>query len=737
MRLALLAVALILVSPVAARAEEACGNASFRIGLYGHLPDCRAYEQVSPSDKNGLDATPDIEQEAGFVSALPAEVSQVDGGSGETSIAYRSLAAYAGSESSQAPNAYLATRRGGEWHTQTISPPTPQPGVPAVYFSDYNFAPDLSRVVVRDPLQRLTEGASEGVVNLYLRKLSGGSYTLVSAPPLTGSPTNCAVCTASHFRAFSGASDDFQHILFEANDALILGVSEEVESLYESVGGKVALVGILPDGAIASGGTAAGAGLEVEFSNYIPGRSKNVNHAISQDGSRVFFRAAADGGSPDPAQLGLTELYERVAGSKTVEISVPAKGAVPANPAAEPAWFWTASANGELVFFTSSAELTTNSNTGLANASEDLYRYNTRTEELTDLTVDSNPMDGSTGARVLGVIGSSSDGSYVYFAAAGQLVEGEGVSGQPNLYLAHENQLTHVAEISFVTTLNSADEPVWTAVPSASRSYVTPDGLHLAFTSINRLTGYDNEDQNVKGRLDSEVYEYSAKVHQSGGNLEDGHLVCVSCDLGAQRPVGNAFIGVEEREASSNTPFYKPRVLSDDGSRLFFSSPDRLLPGLASPLAALFEYENGVVHLLASPSTGTNDLFLDASPSGNDVFFATRDRLVPSDEDNLVDVYDARVGGGLPGQAEPATAPALCASACQGQPSAPPLLPTATSTLSSGSGNLDARPTATHRGKHKPRRLPRRRRRAKARRHVLVRRSRANRAISTGIERIK
>jgi hypothetical protein len=701
---AILAVGMMAAVLPATASAEACRNTAFRIGFVG-LPDCRAYEQVSPLDKNGLDATPDIEQEAGFVSgSLPVEVSQTEKSSGETSVAYQSPAALAGTEGNQLSNAYIATRRGSEWQMQAISAPTPQPGVPGVFFLSYDFATDLSHVVIKVPLQRLVEGASEGVVNLYLRRLPDPErgYSLISAPPLISPPANCGICIIRHKRAFSGASSSFQNILFEASEALIPGAPEGVESLYENVGGQVRLVGILPDGTIAPGPSAAGAGLEVEYASaYGALWSKNVNHAISQDGSRAFFKASADGGVPDPAQAGLVELYERVEGNKTIEISAPAKGAAPMNSTAEPAQFWAASTDGEHVFFTSSAELTTQSNTGSANAGQDLYLYNTNTEELADLSVDNNPIDKS-GAGVLGVVGASSDGSYVYFVADGQLVDGKGVDGQPNLYLSHENKLTHARETGFIATLNSADTRVWIDVPAFSESYITPEGSRLAFMSIGRLTGYNNEDLNVKGRLDSEVYEYSARVNQADGQLEGGGLVCASCDPDGRQPVGGAFIGVHGREESSNTPFYRPRILNDNGDRLFFSSPDSLVPGLTSSRPAIFEYENGSVELIAAPSTSTNDLFLDASPSGNDVFFATRDQLVPSDQDNLVDIYDARVEGGLPTQMSPTVQ--CVGSGCQGPLSAPPALPVSASTLFSGSGNLGASSTAPHEKKHKPRR---------------------------------
>src|ERR1700687_1045532 len=131
-------------------------------------------------------------------------------------------------------------------------------------------------------------------------------------------------------------------------------------------------------------------------------------------------------------------VYDRIGGSETVELSAPALGATPNVTTAEPATFWAASADGSRVFFTSSAELTTVSNTGTANGGEDLYEYDVKAQHLTDLTVDTNPEDTANGAMVRGVVGASSDGSYVYFVASGVLDAGNGVAGQPNLYVVHD-----------------------------------------------------------------------------------------------------------------------------------------------------------------------------------------------------------------------------------------------------------------------------------------------------------
>ena len=167
--------------------------------------------------------------------------------------------------------------------------------------------------------------------------------------------------------AFAGASSEFSHVTFEANDSLVAGApGGGVQNLYEAVAGQVRLVGILPDGVIPAAGTTAGGGIEASGQH-----ASELRHAISQDGSDVLFEAAADGGAPDQQQQGDTELYDRIDGTETVEISAPASGAQPSRCEtegglcdAQPAQFWTASANGSVVYFTSKAALTKESQTG-------------------------------------------------------------------------------------------------------------------------------------------------------------------------------------------------------------------------------------------------------------------------------------------------------------------------------------------------------------------------------------
>jgi len=707
----------------AARANaEACPNAQFRSGPSERLPDCRAYELVSPVDKNGQDAIT-------LVSLFPAQASACQAGEA-CLIAYMSTAAFGAAQGGNLPNAYLSTREASAWQTTALTPPTLQAPANGKAKVSYAFSPDLSRMVVRVAGQQLAEGAPAGVYNLFLRD-AAGSYSLVTsiAPP-TPPRAGCGSCFEfEDVPTFAGASSGFGRILFEANDSLVEGApGNGVENLYEAVEGRVRLVGYLPDGQIAAQGANAGGGINAVTEQH----AGELEHAISQDGSHVLFEAAADGGGPDAEQAGETQLYDRVDGVSTVEVSAPAEGAQPqacetragqCDPGA--AEFWAASADGSIVYFTSKAALTRESFTGpeeslearrqreeetgeaIENPGNDLYRYEVGTGALTDLTAGANQEADPNGASVLGVVGASEDGSYVYFVAEGRLAPGapsEQESPAANLYVWHAGQTRFIAALApptpseqsnieamrtgpaFVYRSDVAD---WTSRPTMSQAYVTPDGRHLAFMSVKPLTGYDNRQASVAGpegeELDHEVFEYSA---------ETGALVCASCDPSGAQPIGSAYLGAKLNERVS-TPFHQPRSLSDDGARLFFTSPDTLVTGLSGGSEKVFEYKDGRVQLISGAESGGNDVFLDASASGNDVFFATREQLVAGDADELVDVYDARVGGGLP---QPTLGAAPClGSACASTLDQAPVLTTPLSATFAGLGNL-----APHRQAAKP-----------------------------------
>jgi hypothetical protein len=712
-----------------------CPNEDRRVEQQStYLPECRAFEQVSPAEKGEHDAVT-MGNEEGF----PVQASENGRAFGFTTPAPFTGPTKGGS----LVVPYISERGPDGWETHSLGSPTPQRNPAGAAFSRYTFSSDLSRLTFTAPLQQLVSGAPADVVNLYTLNRADGSYSLLtSAPPLEPVPPGCPECfNERDAPAFLGASADYSRTIFSVNEGLTPGAPTGggVASLYENVGGRVRLVGVLPDGTIPSGGSIAGAAgqsllasepyffLSIGPSLSFPTLTGQVEHAISEDGSRIVFAAEADS-EPDPEQSGTVQLYDRVGGdsegvtdsegNSTLELSKPAESA-PAGAPAGPARFWAASPDGSHVLFTSRQELTGDSNTGSAAEGSDLYEATVATvageTTRTDL-VDLAPDPEGAGARVLGVVGASQNIEYVYFVGEGKLPGAsansrgaEAIEGEPNLYLSHNGSLTFIATLAHKPSeepalpgeperassgesgrLRPGDESDWTPQAPKSQAYVTPDGRHLAFMSINSLTGAPSTGQ-ITGRPVSEVYEYSA---------EGESLVCASCNPQGGRPIGNAYLGARNNAEGNGieltlfttaTPLHHPRFMNDSGSELFFTSPDPGLvgesPGERTPdtHARIYEYSDGHASLISSPVSSLDEEFLDASESGEDVFISTRNRLVPEDSDNNGDIYDVAVGGGFPSHAV-----AACGGEveCRGQAPVSEGSPSTTSEVTGVSGNV-------------------------------------------------
>jgi hypothetical protein len=194
-----------------------------------------------------------------------------------------------------------------------------------------------------------------------------------------------------------------------------------------------------------------------------------------------------------------------------------------------------------------------------------------------------------------------------------------------------------------------------------------------------------------------QLYRYS---------VADDELACVSCPAHGQVPVGNAEASYSNaRIPAEGSDFgyahstLDTRVLSDDGSRVFFDSPNALVPAASNGKRNVYEWEDGSLYLISPGTSGENDHIMGSSASGNDVFFATSAGLVPGDADGAYDVYDARIPH--PGDVLPPEALPCEGSVCQGPPSTPQLLSPPASASFSGQGNLLPSSPAQPSGKHK------------------------------------
>jgi len=375
------------------------------------------------------------------------------------------------------------------------------------------------------------------------------------------------------------------------------------------------------------------------------------------------------------------------------------------------------------VFFTTSQPLVN----GDTDSGVDLYEADISEGSISRLVQVSRGGEGDltpgSGANVLGVARVSEDGSHVYFVAEGRLTganrEGKTPSvGQPNLYVVARGCpgggtacASPVERTSFVGTLSAENDGADWGASDERSVQATPDGQFLVFQSSADLTS-DEEGQEEAGQ----VFEYDAQTET---------LVRVSRGQGGYNRDGNssiypAIIPTQDYKLDQPIQRITDLAVSEDGSRVFFSSPAALTPralngvvikeeeGRTVYATNIYEYHEGQVGLI---SDGHDTVLTEHHPAvgligtdetGLDVFFMTADSLVPRDTDTQVDVYDARVGGGF---APPPQAAPCVADSCQDAPVSPPsLLAPLTSSVSGEAVSLGSQRTAPPKKKSERRR---------------------------------
>jgi hypothetical protein len=614
------------------------------------LPDCRAYEQASPSDKRP------VGQVSLFASGLQSNFQAATDGN---SVFYPLLSglsdATAGGEVR-----YIATRDASGWGSNQVTAPALVPPNPSALAGRestsrylYN-SPDLSCGFLEsfEPLTERNAAMEEdlelGVFNLY-RRNEDGSYTLVTTPvPLNASEYHAII--------IDGAAADCSGVLFHTGYRLLASAPASGEGLYEWVNGSLRLAGILPSGNVALPGP-GGTGCCLTNAA-VAGGQRTAFNSMSADGSRSVFTAISQAGGDN----GQEAVFVRKNGTATIDVSQ-SKTAINNSSGSQ---YQLSTPDGRHIYFTarygialsgSSSGLTACSDTisGAATDGEgcDLYDYEVENKEtnlpkLTDLSADANPADAK-GASVVGLVDASDDGAYVYFAARGQLVPGQGrteaenLAGEKsfNLYLNHNGQLSFVAPIgSFDAGAGSNSINSDTAGRFETwAADATPNGKTLMFVSSENVTGYTSGGKR-------EVYRYSAPADMT---------VCASCRPdgleSTGQPSGSATAAPVSTKKLVNGGleavfYYRPRSISDDGSRIFFTMPDVLSEGAKAGVGNIYEWENGKVYLLAAGDSKGTTRYIDSSASGADAFFLSKEKMALQDFDSTVDIYDARVNGG-------------------------------------------------------------------------------------------
>jgi hypothetical protein len=486
------------------------------------------------------------------------------------------------------------------------------------------------------------------------------------------------------------STDLISGIILHSNEALVTEVTNHNEEKFSDVDRyQLGETGCTGNGSLVFRGEALG---------------------IAVDGSRLYWTRSNESkiGSVKLSEFGTEGFYHCFPGSTDVP------GCEPDFISLEGAPFGVAKA-GEHLYWSVNAEAP-------ANAGSDLYRYDYESQgdggKLTDLTADSEPGDPN-GAEVFGILGNSDDGSTVYFVANGVLAQGatrggckpgvgggEGVGGVCNLYVSQDGQITYIGKITEHDNWRFRAKYDASNLPKISR--VSSDGSTVLYTGSNR-----------------ELYRYQ---------IGDSNPICISCATTGVPVNGGASLGSAEIAGVGNL---EPngstlnRNLSSDGNRVIFETAQALVAGDTNGLEGcpevgeasepactdVYEWEakgtgschwekqnGGCIYLISSGRSTEPSVLLDASASGNDVFFFTRSQLVGQDEDSFVDVYDARVDGGFASQKAPPPPPICEGEACKGGIPPAPEVGSPSTPLFSGPGNPKPHHKKAKARKHKHKR---------------------------------
>jgi hypothetical protein len=690
------------------------------------MPDCRAFERVSPQEKGDA----------------PVAGSKL-GTTGEY-VLYKGNGLFAGATWPGTPlvgTEYLAHRTADGWRTESIHPTIQQ--VPLRDSGTLvTTTPDLGESLWGLTDNNLTEYEEATGTALYRRSQSG-LFSKVS-PPIedTYYPWNAGPGMTSSDHSRDGENVDLTHMLYKTDFPLIASdpypapeagnvYQERVYDVTLGPSPSLAVVNLTSNGEPMPGcGGGFGYGEVLlgatggNIASDVPNSSTNY---ITPDGSVIYFGMIPAGDCfHEGFRAGNDQLYARIDQLRTVPISEPESNEdcttrLCATSPTSDARFAGASADGSKVFFidthplvdeatedtSETDEATVCSESGLGGVTGpngcNLYMYDFHRpvgHNLVDIsggvppTTAENPNRTGLGPQVKYILRSTPDGSHVYFVARGLLTETPNSLGQraqqgaENFY----DYDTETEKMRFIAEFCSGFEKsgilpdpkcsgndhFWIA-----QDFPSSNGKILAFTTYSQITP---DDKNIS----TDVYRYDAtsgaierisighdgETDQNGNEGGDALLMpagsCQGIDLLAECQPTNAI---------------NERPMTSDGSTILFGTDRPLQEGDENETEDAYEWHDGQVSLVSGAKSHTQMSAIGAiafvaggsnpviSEDGRDITFAMDAGLVEEDNDELSDIYDARVDGGFPPPAE-GVPPCHGGESCAGQLQAAPMPPT-------------------------------------------------------------
>jgi hypothetical protein len=460
------------------RSAEECPNTNLREENSSlKLADCRAYEQITPTEKFGGEAFP-------YLGYSP---------SGERALWY-SEGAFAGATGNQLFIPYISQRSSSGWTTQAmVQRPLPPPIEPLL--SGLNFSPEMDRWLYYQSEGLNAEEASYEQSSVFLSEgFSDGSVIVHATPVISlveGNPTEVYV-----FASVTAAANDFSRYYIVTNRRLLQsdprpdedfgGGSGHGSRIYEvaGVGGPnptLRLVTEVPLGLSGAGGF-GGAGCELNNENTLELQDPRMT---STDGNVLAFtgpveeQAGEPCGEGQPNPVGVLVRVGETLNQVNVPLPAQCSGGHPcASAPTTMGHYLGMSEDGSLVWFATEQPLINSDgderHTGMT--AKDIYvaKINPSTGQVEELVQASageatathpTPGEGAdvgetgvteeSGAKQSGASIISADGSHGAFESPAVLTEeanGLGqsaVKGANNLYDydVNSNKLKFVAEL--------------------------------------------------------------------------------------------------------------------------------------------------------------------------------------------------------------------------------------------------------------------------------------------------
>jgi hypothetical protein len=645
----------VMLAPAATPAAAAeCPNEALRTGPSADLPDCRAYELVTPSNADGRVPEDDLSLADGASNHTATELGSPDGNSYVFLLGGEPLSELG--EANGVQDVYETVRTKEGWRTvRRLTPSGAQAELPIAG----GVSPDhqYSFVEIGGKGGGHEEGslAAEGSETSNYLQRPDGSFEPIGVGSL-----------GEEREAFAQwVTSEGTHIIFisglQAKQLEPTAPPTGTAAVYDrSANGPTHVVSLLPGNVTPSEGA--------------------VFQGASADGSVVAFKIGGEGGV----------MYVRVNDASTVEVT--GGGAT----------FAGISTQGGSVFYVRGGNIfdfdVASGQTRQVNSSGDA--------EVTHVSEDGSHVYFISPSLLDGAEGTAGENNLYVWDAATETVSFIATVAPSDVGFGVVAALNHwTARVVAPESDTTSEEG-----PGADTSRTSVDGSVFAFQSSAKLTDYENNGHTEIYRYDTRNRSLLCVSCNPSGEPATGNAQFE--DLTGEGPVSaiSAHIIVHNLSDDGLKVFFEteealvPRD-RDENNDIYEWSAEGGTPSLtliSSGQTPVYRGEfSGIVP--------ANKLAA-VTPNGDDVFFFATDALTPSSGlTGAPAIYDARVGGGF---AESAVTKSCSGDECQPAVEAPQIGVPSTETLG-GSGNL-APPAASPPVKAKPKPLTRAQKLARA-----------------------